>query len=189
MKHVMRRHHRGGLGSVRVTSACCAVLLVAAACHRAADLTEQARTTTRPELSLRRTSATGDTTRVVLHLEPGIGSGPQVVGSFTGDVGRSAIWRFVGCSAPQGHPLLACNDVGAVVRIAAAWVEGVTSGDLLTLTFVANAAPPSSAPRAPSSASDDAAWQLGVQEVHAIGGASLTDALDVRRDVRREIRQ
>jgi hypothetical protein len=187
MSDVARPRRTVGYGSMRLTSACCALLLVAAACHRAADLTEQARTTTRPELSLRRANATGDTTRVVLHLEPGIGGAPQVLGSFTGDVGRNTGWRFVGCSAPQGHPLLACNDAGAMVRIAAAWVEGVTTGDLLTLTFVANAAPTSSVPT--SVASDDAAWQLGVQEVHAIGGASLTDALDVRRDVRREIRQ
>jgi hypothetical protein len=183
MSHVVihAAHARRIKRSSALTLACCVSALVVSGCHRAADLTEQARSSTQPELSLRSTVGTDDTARVVVHLEQGVGTGigTAVVGSFTGHIERTAKWRFVGCSAPQGHPLLACNDTEGSVKLAAAWVEGVTAGDLISVTFVSN--PATAAASAPAGGAE---WQLGVQEVHAVSGASLTDALEVRRDVR-----
>ncbi len=160
--------------AMRLSCAITACLTVG--CHNAADLTEQSRATSRAVLSLHTSAPSADTMRVTVHLDAGVGGGPMAVGSLTGDVVRSEAWRFVQCDAPQGHPLLACNERAGTVRIAAAWVEGITTGDLVTLSFV------SAQGVSAGSATVSTSWQLNVQEVHAVSGASVLDGLDVRRE-------
>lgn len=148
--------------------------LLVSACRNSADLAEPPRPAIRPALSLQMQDAAGDT----MHLSLTLGAtGTLAIGSITGAVARSATWRFVGCEAAQGAPLLACNDTGNSVRLAAAWVEGAPTGSLVVLSFVR--ATPSAA--VPSSASPE--WALSVSEAHAVGGQALTERLDVRAEI------
>lgn len=145
------------------------------ACRPASDLTEQARPAApRPVLSLKQESTTADTTRLSLTLDANTGN---VLGSLTGEVSAAPAWQFSACTTGQGHPLLACHAANGVVKVAAAWVEGATSGAIITLIFV----------RAPDVAGSGAPgtrdWQLTITEAHSVGGESMTKLLDVRPEL------
>ncbi len=151
-------------------------IIMLAACRPAADLTEQPRpAATRPVLSLRAEPLLADTLRLSLTLET---TPATVLGSLTSEVRAVPEWHFSGCSSVQGHPLLACNATGDVVKLAAAWVEGAANGAIITLTFVRG-----SAAVAGATANATRDWQLVVQQASSVGGESMTNVLDVRRDV------
>jgi hypothetical protein len=138
------------------------------ACRTTADLLNSAPVAPRTVLSLQPAPMQGDTIRVAISL----GAGPtRSVGSLTGEVLLPPLWTFTDCVAAQGEPLLACKAHAQSVKVAAAWVTGTHVGDLVTLTFVRTT------PSAPST------WELAVQEVHSVAGASLLDSLDVRREI------
>jgi hypothetical protein len=138
------------------------------ACRTTADLLNSAPVAPRTVLSLQPAPMQGDTIRVTISQ----GAGPtRSVGSLSGEVLLPPQWTFTSCVAAQGEPLLACKAHAQSVKVAAAWVTGTHVGDLVTLTFVRTT------PSAPST------WELAVQEVHSVAGASLLDSLDVRREI------
>jgi hypothetical protein len=152
-----------------VTSLALTLVFALAACHQTADLLDTTPVAPRSVLSLQPAPLQGDTMRLAITL----GAGPtRSVGSLTGDVLLAPQWTFLGCTAAQGDPLLACQAHGQSVKVAAAWAMGTHTGDLVRLTFVRTA---------PSAA---ATWQLSVEEMHSVGGLSLVDSVDVRRDIR-----
>jgi hypothetical protein len=122
----------------------------------------------RSTLAIHARTTPGDT----VHLTLTLGTGPlRALGSVTAEVANRADWRFTGCVAAQGEPLLACKAHEGSVRVAAAWAAGTHTGDLITLTFVRTAL------------AARATWQLSVQEAHGVSGQSLLEDLDVRADV------
>ena len=144
------------------------LVLALAACHQTADLLNTTPVAPRSVLSLEPAPMQGDTMRLAIAL----GAGPtRSVGSLTSDVQLAPQWAFIGCTAAQGEPLLACHAQGPSVKVAAAWAMGTHTGGLVTLTFVR---------MAPSAA---ATWTLSVEELHSVSGVSLVDSVDVRRDV------
>jgi len=154
--------------TLHTTPLALALVLALAACHQTADLVTTNPVAPRSVLSLQPATMQGDTMRVAIAL----GAGPtRSVGSLTGDVQLAPQWAFIGCTAAQGEPLLACKAHAQSVKVAAAWAMGTHTGNLVTLTFVR---------MVPSAA---ATWTLSVEEVHSVGGVSLVDSIDVRRDV------
>ncbi len=150
-----------------VTTLALTLVLALAACHQTADLLNTNPVVPRSVLSLQPATMQGDTMRLAIAL----GAGPtRSVGSLTGDVQLAPQWAFIGCTAAQGEPLLACQAHGQSVKVAAAWAMGTHTGHLVTLTLVR---------LAPSAA---ATWRLSVEEMHSVGGVSLVDSIDVRRD-------
>jgi len=139
----------------------------ATACRPGADLLS----TPRPvgsTVALRLDAARGDTALLAVHLQ----SAPAItVSSITADITMPAGWTFVACSAGQGAPLMACKATDQLVRVAAAWVAGTRTGDLLTLQLV----------RARASAGTD--FTLAVSEMHDAIGRSLAESVAVRREV------
>ena len=152
--------------TLHTTPLALALALALAACHQTADLLNTNPVAPRSVLSLQPATMQGDTMRLAIAL----GAGPtRSVGSLTGDVQLAPQWAFIGCTAAQGEPLLACHAHGQSVKVAAAWAMGTHTGQLVTLTFVR---------MAPSAA---ATWTLSVEEMHSVGGVSLVDSIDVRR--------
>ena len=142
-------------------------LLATAACRPGADLLS----TPRPAgstVALRLDAARGDTALLAVHLQ----TAPALtVSSMTAEVTMPAGWTFIACTAGQGSPLMACKATDQVVRLAAAWVSGTRTGDLLTLQLV----------RARATAGTD--FTLAVSEMHDAIGRSLADSVSVRREV------
>ncbi len=154
--------------TLHLTTLALTLVLALAACRQTADLLNTNPVAPRSVLSLQPATMQGDTMRLAIAL----GAGPtRSVGSLTGDVQVAPQWAFIGCTAAQGEPLLACHAHGQSVKVAAAWTMGTHSGNLVTLTFVRLAL------------SADATWTLSVEEMHSVGGVSLMDSVDVRRDV------
>jgi hypothetical protein len=153
--------------TLHTTPLALALALALAACHQTADLLNTNPVAPRSVLSLQPAAMQGDTMRLAIAL----GAGPtRSVGSLTGDVQLAPQWAFIGCTAAQGEPLLACQAHGQSVKVAAAWATGTHTGHLVTLTVVR---------MAPSAA---ATWTLSIVEMHSVGGVSLVDSIDVRRD-------
>jgi hypothetical protein len=153
--------------TLHTTPLALALALALAACHQTADLLNTNPVAPRSVLSLQPATMQGDTMRLAIAL----GAGPtRSVGSLTGDVQLAPQWAFIGCTAAQGEPLLACQAHGQSVKVAAAWATGTHTGHLVTLTVVR---------MAPSAA---ATWTLSIVEMHSVGGVSLVDSIDVRRD-------
>lgn len=151
------------------------VLMLAAACHQAVDLLDTERPTVRTPVALRAAPLRGDTATLVLSL--GVGS-TSALGSVTADVAvpldATSDWRFLGCDALQGEPLLACHATEAGVRLAAAWAAGTHGGDLVAVTFVRTRG-------SAIGALEDA--RLRLTQVSGVTGRSLADSLEVREGV------
>lgn len=155
------------VNTVRMPKALIVALTVLAVTGCRNALLDTPQPVVRSALELHTRTVTTDTVQLTI----GLSTGPvRALGSLTATLATEAEWRFVGCAAAQGEPLLACKAHERSVRLAAAWAAGTHVGDLLVLTFVRMS--PVAQP----------AWQLTVQEAHGVGGQSLLDDLDVRTD-------
>ncbi len=119
-------------------------------------------------MELRLVATRQDSASVALHLAPGATAS---IGSLQATITAPVGWRYVGCEAGQGAPLLACHDVDGELRLAGAWVEGTHSGSLLTVTYVKSSGVPAMA------------WQLAVQDMRDAMGRPLADSIRVRREI------